>query len=124
MSADLGASSTLSRHCPTTTPYRKRTSCKTVTQIQGFGDTAQDYDITVENPKAGAGVRALLAIGRCPESTWGRSKPRSPEAYVTLQIPLGQESKCSAIYQFYYSVSLKHIHIGMFSATLMVGCAT
>ena len=71
------------------------------TQIQGFGSTASDYDITVENGKTGAGVQIT---GDRPLSRvyfWSVKTTLCPEAYVNLSIPPGQESKWSARYRFY-----------------------
>ena len=71
------------------------------TQIQGFGDGAKDYDITVENRKTGAGVRVTGDKPLSRVYLWSVKTTLCPEAYVTLQIQPGQESKWNARYQFY-----------------------
>src|SRR5262249_31215776 len=55
-------------------------------QIAGFGETAKDYDIRVENKKVGAGVhitgdRPLLRIGY-----WSIKTVMALEPYITIDI--------------------------------------
>jgi len=71
------------------------------TQIKGFGDTARDYDITVENSKSGAGVHVTGDKPLARVFLWSVKTTLCPEAYINLQIEPGQESKWSARYQFY-----------------------
>ncbi len=69
--------------------------------LTGFGDSAKDYDITVENRKTGAGVRVT---GDHPLSRlvfWSIRTTLCPEAYVHMQIEPGQESKWRMFYNFY-----------------------
>jgi|HubBroStandDraft_6_1064221.scaffolds.fasta_scaffold274753_2 hypothetical protein len=71
------------------------------TQIRGFGDTAKDYDITVENRKTGAGVHVTGDKPLARVYLWSVKTTLCPEVYVNLQIQPGQQSQWSASYQFY-----------------------
>jgi len=69
--------------------------------LTGFGDTAKDFDIRVENRKTGAGVRQT---GDRPLSQLNFWSPRTtvcPEPYVALDVAPGQESKWTISYEFY-----------------------
>jgi hypothetical protein len=71
------------------------------TELEGFGGTAADYDITVENRKAGAGVRIT---GDRPLSKlvfWSIRTTVCPEAYVQMRIEPGREFKWRIAYDFY-----------------------
>jgi hypothetical protein len=71
------------------------------TEIQGFGASAKDYDIRVENRKTGAGVRQT---GDRPISKivfWSIRTTVCPEAYIDLRIEPGQESSWRIAYEFY-----------------------
>jgi hypothetical protein len=71
------------------------------TRIQGFGDTAKDYDVTVENRKTGAGVHVTGDRPVARVYLWSVKTTLCPEVYINLQIEPGQESKWNAKYQFY-----------------------
>jgi hypothetical protein len=71
------------------------------TQIKGFGDTAKDYDISVENSKTGAGVHVTGDKQVARVFLWSVKTTLCPEVYVNLRIQSGQESKWIARYQFY-----------------------
>jgi hypothetical protein len=71
------------------------------TQIKGFGDTAKDYDISVENRKTRAGVHVTGDKPIARVFLWSVKTTLCPEVYVNLQIKPGQESKWNARYQFY-----------------------
>lgn len=73
----------------------------TYTELEGFGKSAKDYDITVENRKSGAGVRV---IGDRPLSRlvfWSIRTTLCPEAYIHLRIEPGSTTKWQAVYNFY-----------------------
>jgi hypothetical protein len=70
-------------------------------ELQGFGASASDYDIRVENRKTGAGVRQ---IGDRPISKllfWSAGLTVCPEAYIDLTIEPGKESAWRIAYEFY-----------------------
>jgi hypothetical protein len=71
------------------------------TQIKGFGDTAADYGITVENRKTGAGVHVIGDKPVARVYLWSVKTTLCPEVYINLQIPPGQESQWTATYHFY-----------------------
>ncbi|MCX6629443.1 MAG: hypothetical protein NTW28_17635 [Candidatus Solibacter sp.] len=69
--------------------------------VQGYGNTAKDYDIRVENTKTGAGVRIT---GDKPLSNlvvWSIKSVIAPEPFVTMSIEPGQESTWRYNYEFY-----------------------
>ena len=71
------------------------------TDLEGFGSTPADYDIRVENHKAGAGVRQR---GDRPMSRlvfWSIRTTVCPEAYVALKIEPGEEATWRIAYEFY-----------------------
>ena len=71
------------------------------TPIQGFGETAKDNDIFVENRKTGAGVHVTGDKPLARVYLWSVKTTLCPEVYVNLQIQPGQESKWNATYRFY-----------------------
>ena len=69
--------------------------------LTGFGATAKDYDIVVENTKTGAGVRQ---IGNRPMSQlnfWSIPTTVCPEAYIHMRIEPGKTFKWKIVYRFY-----------------------
>jgi hypothetical protein len=70
-------------------------------EVGGFGSTARDYDIRVENRKTGAGVRVT---GDRPLSKllfWSAAATVCPEPYIDLTIEPGKESSWRIVYEFY-----------------------
>jgi hypothetical protein len=69
--------------------------------LVGYGDTAKDYDIRVENRKAGAGVRQTgdRPIERI--NYWSIRTTACPEAYVHMKIEPGKEFTWRIAYEFY-----------------------
>lgn len=69
--------------------------------IEGFGDTAGDYNIGIENTKAGAGVRIR---GDKPLSRlvfWGSHVVLSPEPYIHIKALPGEQFTWTIRYTFY-----------------------
>ncbi len=69
--------------------------------LQGFGPTADAYDIRIENVKTGAGVRAT---GDQPIEKlvyWACSTTSCPEPYVKLRAAPGQTVTWTITYAFY-----------------------
>jgi hypothetical protein len=69
--------------------------------LEGFGDTAKDYDIRVENRKAGIGVHQ---VGDRPLSRmyfWSIRTTVCPEAYISMKIEPGKEFTWRIAYEFY-----------------------
>lgn len=70
-------------------------------ELSGFGGTAADYDIKIENRKTGAAVRIQ---GDRPISKivyWSIRPTLCPEAYVALDVAPGKETKWAYTYTFY-----------------------
>jgi hypothetical protein len=69
--------------------------------LEGFGDTARDYDIRIENRKAGIGVHQ---VGDRPLSRmyfWSIRTTVCPEAYISMKIEAGKEFTWRIAYDFY-----------------------
>lgn len=70
-------------------------------EFEGFGKTASDYDIRVENHKSGAGVRIQGDQPITKMVYWSIRTTLCPEAYITLDVDPGKETKWSYKYTFY-----------------------
>jgi hypothetical protein len=71
------------------------------TELQGFGSQTFDYDIRIENRKAGAGVHI---VGDHPLEKvvyWSIRTTLCPEPYIHFNIPPGQEERWRITYDFY-----------------------
>jgi len=71
------------------------------TDIKGFGPSAKDYDIRVENRRAGAGVRIT---GDQPLSSfffWTARTTVCPEPYLSFRVEPGGEAAWRINYEFY-----------------------
>lgn len=71
------------------------------TELKGFGPSARDYDIRIENRKAGAGVRI---VGDRPLSKvvfWSIGTTVCPEPYIDLQVKPGGQAQWRIRYEFY-----------------------
>lgn len=69
--------------------------------LQGFGPTADAYDIRIENLKTGAGVRATSDQPLEKLVFWACSTTSCPEPYVRLRVMPGQEVTWQIRYAFY-----------------------
>jgi hypothetical protein len=70
-------------------------------EFKGFGDSAEDYEITVENQKTGAGIairgdQPLVYVG-----VWAVRTVVAPEPYIQIRVPVGQEFSWKYTYRFY-----------------------
>jgi hypothetical protein len=70
-------------------------------ELTGYGATAADYDIRVENRKTGAAVRQTGNRPVAKLVLWSISTNISPEAYVDLKIEPGREASWNIVYEFY-----------------------
>lgn len=71
------------------------------TELAGFGQSANDYQIRVENRETGAGVmihgdRPLVRFG-----IWAVRTVVAPEPYIRLSMPVGDEARWTYSYSFY-----------------------
>ncbi len=71
------------------------------TDLEGYGGSAKDYDIRVENRKTGAGVRQTGNRSITRLLLWSIRSNISPEAYIDLRIAPGRESSWRIAYEFY-----------------------
>jgi hypothetical protein len=71
------------------------------TELAGFGESPDDYDIRVENRKAGIGVRQTSDHPLAKLVFWSIRTTVCPEAYIDLKVEPGQEAKWKINYQFY-----------------------
>ncbi len=71
------------------------------TLMDGFGNTPGDYDIRVENSKAGIGVRQTSDHPLAKLVFWSIRTTVCPEAYIDLDIAPGAETKWNITYDFY-----------------------
>jgi len=70
-------------------------------EIKGFGASATDYDLRVENRKTGVGVRQT---GDRPLSRlyfWSIRTTVCPEAYIHIRVEPGKEETWRTAYEFY-----------------------
>ena len=71
------------------------------TTLEGFGESAKDYDIRVENRGTGAGVRVT---GDRPLSRlvfWSIRSVLSPEPYIQMRVEPGRAAEWRISYSFY-----------------------
>ena len=71
------------------------------TELEGFGATARDYDIHLENKTAGAGVRITGDRPIAKLVFWSIRTTFCPEPYIDLNIEPGAESAWKISYEFY-----------------------
>jgi len=69
--------------------------------LQGFGPTASDYDIRIENKKTGAGLRATSNQPMEKLVFWACSTTSCPEPYIRLRAEPGQAVTWKIAYEFY-----------------------
>lgn len=72
-----------------------------LTNLEGHGNSAQDYDIRVENRKTGAGVRQTGDRPLSKVLFWSIRSNISPEPYIEMKIEPGKEEKWRIQYEFY-----------------------
>ena len=71
------------------------------TELNGYGGSAADNDIRVENTKTGAGVHQTGDHPLSKLVLWSIRSTVCPEAYIDLQIEPGKEVSWQIGYQFY-----------------------
>lgn len=70
-------------------------------EFGGFGATASDYDIRMENRSAKAGVHITGDIPLSKVVYWSIRTVFSPEPYVDIDVPAGGAKKWTYTYEFY-----------------------
>jgi hypothetical protein len=71
------------------------------TGLEGYGGSAKDYDIRVENRKTGAGVRQTCDRPISKLMLWSIRTTVCPEAYIDLRVEPRKESNWRISYEFY-----------------------
>lgn len=72
-----------------------------LTEIKGFENIVNDYDMNVENRSTGVGVR-ITADRPIPRFMfWSIPETFCPEAYIDIPIEPGQEFTWTIAYEFY-----------------------
>jgi hypothetical protein len=71
------------------------------TDLEGYRASAKDYDIRVENRKAGAGVRQTSDRPMAKLVLWSIRTTVCPEAYIDMKIEPGKEFTWRIAYEFY-----------------------
>ncbi|HEX4810454.1 MAG TPA: hypothetical protein VH325_16065 [Bryobacteraceae bacterium] len=74
---------------------------RAATGITGFGNSAKDYDITVENRATGAGVRINGDRPLERFAYWSVESVAAPEPFIHVRVEPGQEFRWSMHYHFY-----------------------
>jgi hypothetical protein len=69
--------------------------------LHGFGDSAKDYDIKIENITSGAGVRITCDQPFLKLVFWACSTTACPEPYIKIKVDPGQEFSWKIRYEFY-----------------------
>jgi hypothetical protein len=69
--------------------------------LQGYGNTAKDYDISIENYKTGAAVRITGDQPLSKLAFWSAPKTVCPEPFIHISIKPGETFKWNIYYQFY-----------------------
>lgn len=70
-------------------------------ELEGFGPTAADYDITIRNTAAGAGVRIRGDRPIARLVYWSIRTTTCPEPYVAIDVPPGRETRWRYTYTFF-----------------------
>lgn len=70
-------------------------------EMSGFGSTASDYDLRIENRKSGAGVRIRGDRPLAKVVFWSIRTTACPEPYIQLEAAPGKEVKWKYTYDFY-----------------------
>ncbi|CAG5074442.1 hypothetical protein DYBT9623_05129 [Dyadobacter sp. CECT 9623] len=69
--------------------------------LQGFGSSAKDYDIRIENTKSKAGVRMTCDKPLEKLVYWACPTTSCPEPYIKISAAPGKEDKWKVSYEFY-----------------------
>jgi len=69
--------------------------------VEGFGTDAKDYDIRVENPKAGVGMRIVGDKPLASMALWSIRSVMAIEPFVAISVEPGKEMTWSYTYTYY-----------------------
>jgi hypothetical protein len=71
------------------------------TELKGYGSSASDFDVRIENSAAGAGVRITGDRPIARLVYWSIRTTLCPEPYIELKVEPGKETTWTYTYQFY-----------------------
>ena len=71
------------------------------TLLEGYGHTAKDYDIRMENHKTGAGIHITANRALSKLVFWACSTILCPEPYIHLKVKPGETATWKIYYEFY-----------------------
>jgi hypothetical protein len=69
--------------------------------LEGFGATAKDYEIRIENHTTGAGVKITCDQPLLKLAFWACSTTLCPEPYIKIKVDPGEEFSWKINYEFY-----------------------
>jgi hypothetical protein len=69
--------------------------------LTGYGNTASDNDIRIENNKTGAGVRIIGDKPIVRFVYWSAAATLCPEPYIRIKVDPGKETSWTIRYEFY-----------------------
>lgn len=78
---------------------------RVATGMQGFGAGASDYDVRIENKKAGVGMRITGDRPLQNESLWSIRAVLAVEPFIKISVAPGQEFRWSMTYDYYSLVA-------------------
>jgi len=70
-------------------------------EFRGFGKTADDYEIRVENKRTGAGVVVTCDQPLANLGLWAVKTVVAPEPYITIRVPVARDFRWKYTYTFY-----------------------
>ena len=70
-------------------------------EFRGFGKTADDYEIRVENKSAGAGVVVTCDQPLANLGLWAVKTVVAPEPYIAISVPAARDFRWKYTYTFY-----------------------
>src|SRR5581483_2920049 len=82
-------------------PKELRGSDTFYSEFTGFGTTADDYQIRIENTNSGAGVLIRGALPLASLGVWAVRTVVAPEPYVDINVPTGSQFQWAYTYSFY-----------------------
>ena len=74
---------------------------RVATPVGGFGASAKDYDIRIENAKVGAGMRITADRPLLSESLWSIRAVLAMEPYLKIDVAPGAEFTWAISYRYY-----------------------
>ncbi len=71
------------------------------TELEGFGNTAGDYEITIENIKTGAGVLIKGDVPLVHFNFWAIDTTICPEPFIDASLAVGEEKEWNITYSIF-----------------------